>query len=128
MVRNLFNRRGGKRWDSIPASLPTRTKYNTPLARPDWPEGRPDAGLHGALAPLDLHVETGRTTVLIGPSGCGKSTLLRLMTGLLWPDSGLIHFRGKLLTPENILQSRRSMGYVIQEGGLFAHLTAGRNV
>ena len=81
-----------------------------------------------AVGPLDLHIEPGETTVLIGPSGCGKSTLLRLMTGLVVPDSGKVRFRGRLLGADNLLQSRRSMGYVIQEGGLFAHLTAGRNV
>ena len=82
----------------------------------------------GVLHAFDLNVEPGKTTVLIGPSGCGKSTVLRLMTGLLTPDTGQITFRGQPLLPSNILQARRSMGYVIQEGGLFAHLTAGRNV
>jgi osmoprotectant transport system ATP-binding protein len=82
----------------------------------------------GVLRALDLNVEPGKTTVLIGPSGCGKSTVLRLMTGLLSSDTGQITFRGQPLLPANILQARRSMGYVIQEGGLFAHLTAGRNV
>ena len=81
-----------------------------------------------AVGPLDLHVEPGRTTVLIGPSGCGKSTLLRLMTGLIQPDGGKVLFGDKPLDARNILESRRSMGYVIQEGGLFAHLRAARNV
>src|SRR5690349_17916524 len=81
-----------------------------------------------AVGPLDLHVEPGKTTVLIGPSGCGKSTLLRIMTGLIQPDSGEVLFGDTPLDARNILQSRRSMGYVIQEGGLFAHLRAARNV
>jgi osmoprotectant transport system ATP-binding protein len=85
-------------------------------------------GGHEALGRFRLRVERGKTTVLIGPSGCGKSTVLRLMTGLLSPDTGTITFRGQPLLPANILQARRSMGYVIQEGGLFAHLTSGRNV
>jgi osmoprotectant transport system ATP-binding protein len=81
-----------------------------------------------ALAPSDLQVSTGETLVLIGPSGCGKSTLLRLIAGLIQPDSGSITLEGMDLTPENILQIRQRMGYVIQEGGLFPHLTVRDNV
>lgn len=80
------------------------------------------------LAPTSLSVEPGRTTVLIGPSGCGKSTLLRLMIGLLEPDEGSIRFGETVLTPDNVMGLRRRMGYVLQDGGLFPHLTARRNV
>jgi osmoprotectant transport system ATP-binding protein len=81
-----------------------------------------------ALAPTDLQVPAGETLVLIGPSGCGKSTLLRLIAGLIQPDSGTISLEGMALTPANILQTRQRMGYVIQEGGLFPHLTVRDNV
>ncbi|MEJ2440306.1 MAG: ATP-binding cassette domain-containing protein [Gammaproteobacteria bacterium] len=81
-----------------------------------------------ALQPTDLEVHEGKTLVLIGPSGCGKSTLLRLIAGLITPDTGSIHFEGAALTPENILQVRQRMGYVIQEGGLFPHLSVRDNV
>src|SRR5437879_10227185 len=81
-----------------------------------------------ALHATYLTVQPGKTTVLIGPSGCGKSTLLRLMLGLLWPDSGAVRFEGTPLTPANAPLLRRRMGYVIQDGGLFPHLTAGGNV
>src|SRR6476620_10046085 len=77
-----------------------------------------------ALYPTNLSVESGKTTVLIGPSGCGKSTLIRLIE----PDSGSIEFDGKPVTPDNINAFRRRIGYVIQEGGLFPHLTARANV
>jgi osmoprotectant transport system ATP-binding protein len=82
------------------------------------------------LAVDDLSVTTapGQTTVLIGPSGCGKSTTLRLMNGLLWPDAGAVHFEGEAVTPESARRLRHQMGYVIQEGGLFPHLTARANV
>ena len=80
------------------------------------------------LAPTDLQVPNGETRVLIGPSGCGKSTLLRLIAGLIQPDSGSISFEGSTLAPENILQLRQRMGYVIQEGGLFPHLNVRDNV
>ena len=81
-----------------------------------------------ALHPTNLSVESGKTTVLIGPSGCGKSTLLRLIIRLIEPDSGLVELDGKPVTPDNINILRRRIGYVIQEGGLFPHLTARANV
>jgi osmoprotectant transport system ATP-binding protein len=80
------------------------------------------------LQPTTLAFEPGKSTVLIGPSGCGKSTLLRLLVGLLQPDSGTIHFDGTELKASNLLQMRHRMGYVIQDGGLFPHLTAAENV
>jgi osmoprotectant transport system ATP-binding protein len=81
-----------------------------------------------ALHSTSLSVEHGKTTVLIGPSGCGKSTLLRLIIRLIEPDSGSITFEGEPITPDNIAALRRRIGYVIQEGGLFPHLTARANV
>src|SRR5712691_8607251 len=81
-----------------------------------------------ALYPTNLSIESGKTTVLIGPSGCGKSTLLRLIIRLIEPDSGSIEFNGEAITDENINVLRRRIGYVIQEGGLFPHLTARANV
>jgi osmoprotectant transport system ATP-binding protein len=81
-----------------------------------------------ALHPMTLSIERGQTTILIGPSGCGKSTLLRLIIRLIEPDSGSIEFDGEPITPDNINAIRRRIGYVIQEGGLFPHLTARANV
>ena len=85
-------------------------------------------GAAQALAPTDLVVDADRTTVLIGPSGCGKTTLLRLMIGLLQPDEGRVLFRGQALTAANVRALRVRMGYVVQDGGLFPHLTATENV
>jgi osmoprotectant transport system ATP-binding protein len=81
-----------------------------------------------AVQPTDLAIARGQTTVLIGPSGCGKSTLLRLIIRLIEPDSGTISFDGVGVTSDNIQTLRRRIGYVIQEGGLFPHLTARANV
>jgi osmoprotectant transport system ATP-binding protein len=81
-----------------------------------------------AVHPTDLTVESGRTTALLGQSGCGKSTVLRIIIGIIAPESGSVVFDGAEITPENVLQARRKMGYVIQDGGLFPHLTAERNV
>jgi osmoprotectant transport system ATP-binding protein len=80
-----------------------------------------------ALQPTTLEVPTGQTTVLIGPSGSGKSTLLRLMVGLVRPDGGQVLFRDQELGPATLQAIRRRIGYVVQEGGLFPHLTARGN-
>lgn len=81
-----------------------------------------------ALHSINLLIERGKTTVLIGPSGCGKSTLLRLIIRLVEPDSGSIEIDGEPITSSIIGTLRRRIGYVIQEGGLFPHLTARANV
>jgi osmoprotectant transport system ATP-binding protein len=81
-----------------------------------------------ALHPTDLNFARGKTTALIGPSGCGKSTLLRLIIRLLDPDGGTIRFDGTSVTSANIAELRRRIGYVIQDGGLFPHLTARKNI
>lgn len=81
-----------------------------------------------ALEPIDLRFESGRTTAVIGPSGCGKSTLLRLIIGLLQPDTGTIRIDGTPLDPAAMQAHRHGIGYVIQEGGLFPHLTARDNI
>ncbi|MEQ8317384.1 MAG: ABC transporter ATP-binding protein [Phycisphaerales bacterium] len=90
-------------------------------------------GIHKAfgqtvvLDGIDLTIEPGTTVALIGPSGCGKSTLLRLMNGLIEPDAGEVAFDGRPLEPSLLTAVRRRIGYVVQEGGLFAHLTAQQN-
>ncbi len=81
-----------------------------------------------ALQAVELPISEGMTTALIGPSGCGKSTLLRLIIGLTYPDAGSVYFKDVQVLPETVLSLRREMGYVIQEGGLFPHLTAHDNV
>ncbi len=81
-----------------------------------------------ALNPTSLSVERGKNTVLIGPSGCGKSTLLRLIIRLIEPDSGSITLDDTPVTADNINRLRRRIGYVIQEGGLFPHLSTRANV
>ena len=80
-----------------------------------------------ALHPSDLTIKSGQTTVLIGPSGSGKSTILRLIIRLVAPTSGTIRLAGVVLDRDNIRSLRHRMGYVIQDGGLFPHLTARGN-
>ena len=81
-----------------------------------------------AVSGFDLTVRRGETTVLIGPSGCGKSTILRMMNGLATPDAGEIRWSGEPLVAENLAKIRQRQGYVIQEGGLFPHLSSRDNV
>jgi osmoprotectant transport system ATP-binding protein len=81
-----------------------------------------------ALQPTDLKIQRNKTTVLIGLSGSGKSTILRLISGLIEPTTGWIEINGKKLTQGALLEIRRRMGYVIQSGDLFPHLTARRNI
>ena len=80
------------------------------------------------LKGINFSVEKAETRVLIGPSGCGKSTLLRIIMGLIKADTGSVKLGGELLVEENKLRLRRKMGYVIQNGGLFPHLTAKENL
>lgn len=80
------------------------------------------------LQPTSFTLPAGRTLVLIGPSGCGKSTLLRVLIGLIPADSGTVTFRDRVMTPENVLEMRHAMGYVLQDGGLFPHLSVADNV
>jgi osmoprotectant transport system ATP-binding protein len=84
-------------------------------------------GDHAAVDGVDLACDAGKTQALIGPSGCGKSTILRMMVGLVTPAAGTIRIDGTPLTESTIAHVRRRIGYVIQEGGLFSHLTAREN-
>jgi len=76
-----------------------------------------------ALDDVSVAFPRGHTSVLIGSSGSGKSTLLRLLVGLEWPAGGNVLCDGQPLQRGALLEVRRRVGYVIQEGGLFPHLT-----
>jgi len=78
------------------------------------------------VGPLDLEVARGETVAVIGESGAGKSTLLRLVLGLLAPDQGTVRFEGVSVRADDDALRRR-IGYVVQGGALFPHLTAGEN-
>ncbi|HEX7326888.1 MAG TPA: ATP-binding cassette domain-containing protein [Rhodanobacteraceae bacterium] len=76
-----------------------------------------------ALDNVSVAFAHSRTSVVIGTSGSGKSTLLRLLLGLAWPASGEVRCAGARLQRGRLAELRRSVGYVIQDGGLFPHLT-----
>jgi len=85
-------------------------------------------GKEAAVSNVDLELERAQITVLIGPSGCGKSTILRLIVGLIAADEGSMYFDTVPISSDTITGIRRRVGYVIQDGGLFPHLTANGNV
>ena len=85
-------------------------------------------GERPVIRETSLEVQDGERIALIGPSGCGKSTLLRMILGLVAPDSGTVRVDDVTVTPTTARAVRRRVGYVIQDGGLFPHLTARDNV
>jgi osmoprotectant transport system ATP-binding protein len=85
-------------------------------------------GPTSVLSGVTLHVREGQRLALVGPSGCGKSTLLRLVLGLVAPDAGTVTVGDTKVSPQTAERIRLRSGYVIQDGGLFPHLTALENV
>jgi osmoprotectant transport system ATP-binding protein len=80
------------------------------------------------LEGLSLAVEEGETVALLGRSGAGKTTALKLVNALLMPSTGVVRVAGRATTEWDPIRLRRRTGYVIQEVGLFPHLTVARNV
>src|ERR1700692_94879 len=86
------------------------------------PNGQP------LLSGLNLRVQRGETLVLLGRSGSGKTTTLKLINRLLTPASGDVLVNGAPTAHGDGIRLRRSIGYVIQEIGLFPHFTVERNI
>ena len=85
-------------------------------------------GGRALLDALSLAVEEGETLAVIGRSGSGKTTALKLVNALLMPTAGEVRVAGRATTAWDAIRLRRRTGYVIQEMGLFPHLTVARNV
>jgi len=85
-------------------------------------------GGNSILSHLNVRVEAGSTLVLLGRSGSGKTTALKMLNGLLFPTSGQVLVEDRATTAWDLIQLRRSIGYVIQEVGLFPHFTIGENI
>jgi osmoprotectant transport system ATP-binding protein len=85
-------------------------------------------GGSNAVKDLSLEIRDGETCVLIGPSGCGKTTTLRMINRLIEPDGGRIIVDGEDTSAADPVRLRLKMGYVIQQTGLFPHMTVGDNV
>lgn len=81
-----------------------------------------------ALSGLDLEITEGETVCLIGTSGSGKTTALKLVNRLIEPTSGAVFVKGSDVAGADLIALRRSIGYVIQRGGLFPHMTVAGNI
>ena len=86
------------------------------------------AGTPGAVNDLSLTVPAGKICVLVGPSGCGKTTTLKMVNRLIEPTAGRILLDGIDVATRDVTELRRSIGYVIQQTGLFPHQTIEENV
>ena len=80
------------------------------------------------LDDLSLSVNEGEFLTVIGRSGCGKTTMLRLLNGLQKPDSGKVYVEGEDVDNTDLIALRRRIGYVIQNKGLFPHMTVEKNI
>src|SRR5437868_1977092 len=87
-------------------------------------EGRDAA----AVDDLTLQIPAGAFCVLVGPSGGGKTTALKMVNRLIPFDSGEIRIDGRSISDIPVVELRREIGYVIQQGGLFPHMTVGDNI
>jgi osmoprotectant transport system ATP-binding protein len=81
-----------------------------------------------AIKDLSLDIHGGETLVLLGSSGCGKTTILKLINRIIEPSSGTILIEGENILEQDPIEVRRSIGYVIQEIGLFPHMNIEDNV
>src|ERR1700719_4074090 len=77
---------------------------------------------------FSLEIDSGQLVVFIGPSGCGKTTLLKMINKLIHPTAGKIFVNGQDISLMNAIELRRNIGYVIQNTGLFPHMTVKENL
>lgn len=80
------------------------------------------------LKNISFEIEKGKLVVLIGESGCGKTTTLKMINRLIKPTSGNIYINGEPIATKDVIKLRRNMGYVIQQTGLFPHMTVKENI
>lgn len=80
------------------------------------------------LHDVNLKIDDGTITVFVGPSGCGKTTTVKMINRLIKPTSGKILINGEDISKKNIIKLRRNIGYVIQNTGLFPHMTIKENI
>ncbi len=86
------------------------------------------SGDHEAVSDFSLTVPSGSLTVLVGPSGCGKTTLLRMVNRMVEPSAGSVLIDGEDVRDRDPVDLRRSIGYVMQSGGLLPHKTVAENI
>ena len=81
-----------------------------------------------AVDAVDMEIQPGEFVVLLGPSGCGKTTLLKMINRISEPTSGVVEIDGQNIMDRQPSELRRQIGYVIQQTGLFPHMTIAANV
>lgn len=106
--------------DKNPQRGPTMIKLEH--VNKSFQQGRP------AVKDVSLSINTGETLVLLGTSGSGKTTTLRMINRLIAPDSGDIYVNGTSVNSQPVTDLRRSIGYVLQDNGLFPHYTVAENI
>jgi osmoprotectant transport system ATP-binding protein len=105
----------GRRTSGLPIRLEGVTKRYPGQDRP-------------AVDAVSLEIPAGQTVMFVGPSGCGKTTLLKMLNRLIEPTGGKIFLGDEDVTAQDPDRLRRRIGYVIQAGGLFPHMTVAANV
>lgn len=83
---------------------------------------------HNVIENINLEINKGELVVLIGPSGCGKTTILKMINRLIEPSDGQIKINGTDIEAQDPIELRRNIGYVIQQTGLFIHMTVRENI
>lgn len=83
---------------------------------------------HTVVSNISFEIQKGELVVLIGESGCGKTTLLKIINRLIKPSSGNVYINGENILEKDVIKLRRNIGYVIQQTGLFPHMTVRENI
>lgn len=83
---------------------------------------------HLVVSDISFEIQKGEMVVLIGESGCGKTTLLKIINRLVKPSSGNVYINGENILKKDVIELRRNIGYVIQQTGLFPHMTVRENI
>jgi osmoprotectant transport system ATP-binding protein len=122
----IFGILGGHRCEAQPFNMPTDPTPTSVIEFRDVSYVLPNG--QALLSGLNLRVERGETLVFLGRSGSGKTTTLKLINRLLTPASGEVLVNGTPTTKSDVIRLRRSIGYVIQDVGLFPHYTVERNI
>jgi osmoprotectant transport system ATP-binding protein len=128
--RHVSKRYGSGRVDETPphSSGDPSGPFDVPGRRPGVRANPPAPATPAAVEDLSFTIPSGAICVLVGPSGCGKTTSLKMVNRLIEPSAGQILLDGEDVTTQNVTELRRRIGYVIQQVGLFPHLTVGENV
>jgi osmoprotectant transport system ATP-binding protein len=128
--RHVSKRYGSGRVDETPphSSGDPSGPFDVPGRRPGVRANPRAPATPAAVEDLSFTIPSGAICVLVGPSGCGKTTSLKMVNRLIEPSAGQILLDGEDVTTQNVTELRRRIGYVIQQVGLFPHLTVGENV